>query len=138
MLLISLTALAGALAYFNTWWQHGSNRTKIRFDMYFGDDAKSLYGFLKGVHVVLGFFLLASFLLLLVLTGFAKLWYLPVQELIFPLVTVCITGSAIFLDVRFCVKHKWNKRQRVKDIFNSVYGRSLDWDPSTGELKEPE
>lgn len=49
--LVSVTALTGAVAYSNTWYQHRSSRTWMRFKSSFGEDAERLYRFWGSLHI---------------------------------------------------------------------------------------
>jgi hypothetical protein len=127
ILLMSLTAITGAAAYFNTLLQHRSNRTKMRFALNFGENAQRLHVFWWKVHIALALFMLVTFLLFLPLAAIAKWKYRTFEEIAFPLFTTIVAALAIYIDARFCAKHRWTPGA-VRAIYENLYGKTLNWD----------
>ncbi len=124
LFLVSMVAVTGAAAYMNTWYQHKSNRTWMRFKASFGeDDAGLLYRFWGSLHLVFAGLMVFVTLVLLALSWLAKSHYETWYEITFPIITGLFSALAIYMDARFCATHKWAP-EPVRNVYNCVYGKS--------------
>lgn len=119
VLLMSLTALTGAFAYFNTWYQHRNSRTITRFNHNFEPIGPQLHSFWGGLHIAFSAFMAFEFLLMLGLYAWANEGYKPWQEIAFPAFTCFLAAAAILIDARFCATH-WAPPP-IRDLYNKVY-----------------
>jgi hypothetical protein len=127
MLLMSVTAFTGVLAYTNAYFQHRRNRTKICFAVRFKEDAKPLYEFWRNLHIFSAVSMLVAAIAFLVLSAIANWGYAPSEEIGFPLITTCVAALSIYMDGRFCAKHTWAQPLYVRNIYRKVYGTGLRW-----------
>jgi len=125
--LMALTALTGGAAYFNTWFQHGTNRTKMRFLQSFGKDAQQLHTFWGNLYIFFSVFMVVVSLVFFGLGRWAEWSYKPSEEIRFPIATALFAALAIFVDPRFCATHRWARPKAVRDIYKKLYSRSIEW-----------
>ncbi len=122
MVLMSLTALTGAAAYTNTFYQHRNNRTERLFQK-FGEQANNLYNCWGRL---LRFFALSMAVVCVVfmcLGAIAKWLYTPCEEIVFPLFTTIVAGVSIVVDARFLAEHRLTFKP-LGDIYRKVYGKN--------------
>jgi hypothetical protein len=91
--LVSMTAVTGAFAYFNTWYQHRNNRTRMCFKSKFGEDADQLHSFWGTLHIFYGVSMLVLAFVLLGLSWLAKSHYKTCYEILFPSITSADSGQ---------------------------------------------
>lgn len=132
MFLMSITAITGAAAYANTLYHHKSNRTKMRFNVTFGEQPQTqeLYGFWGKVHCFFAYSMVVTFIVFLILAAVAKWQYMPCEEIVFPAFTATVAAFAIIVDARFLAEH-FTFSSAVKPIYQRVYGKAAT---QTGDL----
>jgi hypothetical protein len=118
--LVSMTAVTGAVAYFNTWYQHKNNRTRMCFESKFGKDAEQLYSFWGNLHIAFCACMFAVATVLFALAWLAKSHYKTWYEILFPSLTSLFSALAIYIDARFCATHA----ESVRQIYENVYKKS--------------